>query len=215
MAVAQPASPIRPLPTASPGPAPLTGTPTGRRLRLIRTTASWEPTHERHSQATDTVVGQDTLNLQFLLPGGLSAVPEAPTELLAPAPRRCLRQDIEEAGPPTERSALPPAGPWAARLAQAVLEVCTAGRPVAQLLRWTEPTIYEALEKRYAPHAHRDLRRRRVVVAEHVRSVHVCEPADGVAEVSVVITGGERPRALALRIEGWRGRWVCTALEWI
>jgi hypothetical protein len=86
---------------------------------------------------------------------------------------------------------------------------------VAQLVRWTDPTVYQALALRYLPHAHRDVSRRRVPVAEQVRSVHVCEPADGVAEVSVVIAGGERPRALALRIEGWRGRWVCTALDWI
>jgi len=213
-------SPLHPLPPTAPGRAATPAGPgaTPPRLRLVRAPAGWsasDPTQEAGDPSATAGVGQTALDLEFLLPGGLAAVPEVPIGLLAPAPRRCPAQVIEESGPPTERAALPPVGPWAARLAQAVLEVCTAGRPVAQLLRWTEPKIYRELEQRYTPHAQRDLRRRRVKVAEHVRSVHVCEPADGVAEVSVVIVGGERPRALALRLEGWRDRWVCTVLDWV
>jgi len=211
MAAARPASSIRSIPPSSPGQG---AAPTRPRLRLVRaSTGGRQPSGEAPAPAAGS--GQTTLDLQFLLPGGLPAVAEAPSELLAPAPRRCPSLTLEDERLPTARSALPPAGPWAARLAQAVIEVCTAGRPVGQLLRWTEPTIYRDLEKRYLPQANRSLVSRRVIVAERVRSVHVCEPADGVAEVSVVIIGGERPRALALRIEGWRGRWVCTALDWI
>ncbi len=202
-------------PAASSTAQPLARTPAARSgptLRLVPA-PTW-PDDPPTTQRTD-VPGQQALPLTFLLPGGLPAVPEVVPQLLTPAPRRWGRPVSEVEGQPTDRSALPPAGPWAARLAQAVLEVCTAGRPVAQLVRWTDPTVYQSLALRYLPHAQRDVNRRRVPVAEQVRSVHVCEPADGVAEVSVVIAGGERPRALAFRIEGWRGRWVCTALDWI
>lgn len=202
-------------------PASASPTPTRPRLRLIQTRSSGDPwaglgpDHSASRPVGRPGPGQAELDLQFMLPSGLSAVPEVPADLLMPAARRCPASVIEESGPPTDRALLPPAAPWAARLAQAVLEVCTAGRPIGQLVRWTEPAIYRELERRYAPRAQRELRRRRVFVAEHVRSVHVCEPADGVAEASVVIVGGERPRALALRLEGWRGRWVCTALDWV
>ncbi|WP_460524828.1 Rv3235 family protein, partial [Flindersiella endophytica] len=46
-----------------------------------------------------------------------------------------------------------------------------------------------------------------------VRSVHVSEPADGVAEAAVHVQHGSRSRAIAVRIEGLDGRWRCTALE--
>ena len=201
-----PAASIAANPSATPSARP------GPTLRLVPTPA-WPD--DAPQTAGNDVAGQQALPLTFLLPGGLPAIPEVVPQLLAPAPRRWGRPASEVEGQPTDRSALPPAGPWAARLAQAVLEVCTAGRPVAQLVRWTDPSVYQALALRYVPRARRDVNRRRVPVAEQVRSVHVCEPADGVAEVSVVIAGGERPRAMALRIEGWKGRWVCTALDWI
>ena len=46
-----------------------------------------------------------------------------------------------------------------------------------------------------------------------VRSVHVSEPADGVAEACAVVDTGPRRRAVALRLEGMDGRWQCTALQ--
>jgi hypothetical protein len=64
----------------------------------------------------------------------------------------------------------------------------------------------------YQPRAQRPLDQRLAPRPERVRSVHVSEPADGVAELSVVLVGAGRPRALALRLEGWDGRWICTAL---
>jgi hypothetical protein len=45
---------------------------------------------------------------------------------------------------------------------------------------------------------------------DQVRSVHLCEPVDGVAEASVVVAGALRWWALALRLEGLNGRWVLT-----
>jgi hypothetical protein len=43
--------------------------------------------------------------------------------------------------------------------------------------------------------------------------VHVCEPVDGVAEVSAVARRSGRAHAVAARLEGIDGRWRCTALQ--
>ncbi|SDJ33457.1 hypothetical protein SAMN05444157_2872 [Frankineae bacterium MT45] len=46
-----------------------------------------------------------------------------------------------------------------------------------------------------------------------VRSIHLCEPAEGVAEVAAVIAVRGRSRAVALRLEGQHGRWRCVRLQ--
>ena len=46
-----------------------------------------------------------------------------------------------------------------------------------------------------------------------VRSVRVCEPADGVAEACAVVLDGGRVRALAMRLVGMDGRWRIEALQ--
>jgi hypothetical protein len=43
--------------------------------------------------------------------------------------------------------------------------------------------------------------------------VRVCEPVDGVAEVSAVARRAGRAHAVAARLEGIDGRWRCTALQ--
>jgi hypothetical protein len=105
--------------------------------------------------------------------------------------------------------------PWAARLAQAVLEVVAAERPVTQLTSWVQPEVYRRLERRHNLAARRvDLSRPRGRAADQVRSVHVCHPTAEVAEVSIVTKGTDRSRALALRLEWRKGRWLCTELDW-
>jgi hypothetical protein len=46
-----------------------------------------------------------------------------------------------------------------------------------------------------------------------LRSLRVCEPADGVAEISAVVQVGPRFRAVAARLEGLDGRWRCVRLQ--
>jgi hypothetical protein len=41
----------------------------------------------------------------------------------------------------------------------------------------------------------------------------VCEPADGVAEVSAVFRCSHRVGAMAMRLQGVDGRWRITALQ--
>ena len=149
------------------------------------------------SPPTEQVRGQQSLDLEFCLPNGLSAVPAA-----------------LEHPPATDRRASE-LSPWVARLAQAVLEVEAAERPVMQLSRWVVPDIYRRLDRRQQLRARQlDPRVPRTRCPEHVRSVHVCHPAPGVAEVSVVTAGADRCRARALRLERRKGRWMCTALAW-
>lgn len=46
----------------------------------------------------------------------------------------------------------------------------------------------------------------------HVGRAIVCEPADGVAEATVLARWGGRTRAVAVRLEGIDGRWRCPVL---
>jgi len=215
MSVSSPAQPSVDLKGTNPDPAGPPGPetdPLPRRLRVVPA-PSWEPPGRdpRPSAPLPPAATQGTLALAFVLPSGLPAEPAAPDLVLVPAPRRPWQpDDVDDDDPPdfTHRAELPDPRLWAARLCQAVLEVLAGGRPVTQLLRWTSFPVYtELADRRPAPGARHGLARR-----ESVRSVHVCEPADGVAEVALVVAGPDRPRAVALRLEGLNGRWVCTQL---
>jgi hypothetical protein len=113
---------------------------------------------------------------------------------------------------------LPDPRPLAGQLAQAVVEVLAGDRPITQLLTWLDERIYTELSglaprPRTAP----TLARSRTVLIRpqdrpKVRSIHVCRPADGVAEIAARVQVNGRSRAVALRLEEWRGRWRCNAL---
>ncbi len=112
---------------------------------------------------------------------------------------------------PTSREELPEPRRWTAQLVQAVVEVLAHERPRQQLVRWLSPSIYADLSAsvlaRAQPSKGAPNRARR-----SVSSVHIFEPADGIIEASAVVVGGARARAVALRLEGWDGRWRCTRL---
>lgn len=103
---------------------------------------------------------------------------------------------------------------WAARFAQAVVEVLGGDRPLTQLVRWTTNRVYNDLGRRVrilgrtAP-----VQQRLRTVRPQVRSVHVFQPTPDTAEVSVHVRHGQRSRALAARLELGEGRWQCTALQ--
>lgn len=104
----------------------------------------------------------------------------------------------------TATAQLPPVQRAASVLARAVIEVISGHRPVAQLRVHCTPAIYAEFGNRPALAA-RSL--------PHLLSVRVCEPADGVAEVSAVYRRADRVRALAFRLQGLDGRWRMTALQ--
>lgn len=147
----------------------------------------------------EPIPGEQALPLQFGPPPELVVRADASTE-------SALAQD-------------PTVAAWAARLAQAVLEVVAAERPVNQLGRWVAPDVYRRLDRRQQVSVrqlsdHPSGRRHRQRCPEHVRSVHVCQPNGDIAEVSVVTTGPDRSRAMAMRLERHKERWLCTALDW-
>ncbi|WP_404384112.1 Rv3235 family protein [Knoellia locipacati] len=114
----------------------------------------------------------------------------------------------------TARADLPEPEAWAAQIAQAIVEVMSGLRPAAQVVRWTTPQVYAVVARRGALAARRRASGARASATRAlVRSVHVCEPADGVAECSVVVTEGARVRAMAVRLAGQDGRWRVEALQ--
>ena len=115
------------------------------------------------------------------------------------------------AGPSTARVVpeLPEPQEWAARFARVALEVATGLRPPGQLARWTTPAVLAGLTRRHALAQRGGGRPPRATV----RSVRVCEPAGGVAEVAAVVADGARVRALAVRMEGEGARWRVVAFD--
>jgi hypothetical protein len=113
-------------------------------------------------------------------------------------PQRTLSQDLPE----------PKA--WVRCMAQALIEVMSAARPAAQLIRWTTPEVYAVVARRHAVSG----RRRTLVVRRAiVRRVMICEPVDGVVEGCAVVVDNGRVRALAMRLTGLDGRWVISELQ--
>lgn len=105
--------------------------------------------------------------------------------------------------------ALPPSRPFAHALVQRLLEVSAGVRPLSQLQRDTTPELFQQLERAFTA-------RPRAVglrpTGRDVRSVHVQERPEGVAEVCATVLRGHRAAAVALRLECVHGRWLCTQL---
>lgn len=124
-----------------------------------------------------------------------------------------FRRDCDDSffGPQaTGSQELPDPQLWARRMITAVLEVVDGLRPAEQLTRWVTPEIYQRIARRGQLARRRHQRQRHV---SSVRALTLCCPADGVAELSVVVTHHGRVRAIALRLAGVDGRWLITALE--
>jgi hypothetical protein len=106
---------------------------------------------------------------------------------------------------------------WVHRFVQATVEIVGGDRPVSQLLRWTTGQVHADLHRRALlvgrAGGHEPGAGRVQPVRPHVVSVHTCFLSPTVAEASARIRYGTRSRALALRFERRRDRWLCTAME--
>jgi hypothetical protein len=109
--------------------------------------------------------------------------------------------------PPAAAAGLPAVKAWAETVAMAVAQILAGERTAGQFRHWAMPEVFDALSRRAALAAQAPRRR------AMLRAVHVCCPAEGVAEVCTVVHGLARPKALAFRLEARRSRWVCTALD--
>lgn len=187
-----------------------------RRLRRVPVPRS-EPAYddERPHAATVPAPTQGTLALQ--LPAPVDHVAPAPAKerhlRLVPDRRAVEGEDAFFAPQPSSSADLPDPRPWSGRYVQALVEVLAGERPVAQLMRWTSDKIYADLLRRIRTVRRGGAMERRGRERPRVSSVHVCEPRDGIAEVAIHVRHGGRSRAVAMRLEGWDGRWRCTALQ--
>jgi Family of unknown function (DUF6459) len=97
-------------------------------------------------------------------------------------------------------------------MAQAMVEVFLGARPATQLRRWTSDAVYGQIRRRGQLNrvAESHSRRTRAASRVAVRSVRVCEVADGVVEAAAVVDDAVRVRVMALRFERAEGAWRCT-----
>ena len=113
----------------------------------------------------------------------------------------------------TRRSA---AGADASRTAAIVVtaasEVLAGLRPVDHLVRWTSPSLFEAIARR-AGLAARILGRQASPRRPRIRSVRTELTMSGACEATVLLEEGNRVRAAAARLELLRERWILTSLE--
>lgn len=143
----------------------------------------------------------------LVLPG--VAVPRPP---LRPGPRplpeRSGRHDADFGPTYSGRADLPDVRRAGRRLLTLVLEAFGERRPMAQLRPITSNGLFAALSNRRRPSWCAEGR-----APFGLGPVHVCEPVDGVAEISAVVRRNGRAHAVAARLEGIDGRWLCTALQ--
>ncbi len=106
---------------------------------------------------------------------------------------------------PTSRTELPSATQWSRQLVQVLIEILNGNRSPSQLIRWITPEAMTGLKLA--------IKRKRFPKLI-VRSIHVHETDDGVAEVSAVFGTTNRSFALAMRLEGLDGKWRATSIVW-
>jgi hypothetical protein len=100
---------------------------------------------------------------------------------------------------------------------QAAMEVLAGIRPVHQLARRLDPRCLSALQHRACLIRREAARTNNPTLARlhrnsTVRSVRVCEVADGIYEASAVVVDDVRARAVAVRLERSKQVWRVTEL---
>jgi hypothetical protein len=108
----------------------------------------------------------------------------------------------------SSRGELPDPALAGRRLLTLTLEAFIGRRPLAQLQHLTSAGVFTALSAGRRPQWCAQ-----GTAPLLIGRIHVCEPVDGVAEISAVARRGGRAHAVAARLEGIDGRWRCTALQ--
>jgi hypothetical protein len=196
---------------------------------ILRSTRNFEPPYDDEAGGVALTRGSLALALPLgggepvptlrLLPGGQTKKKRTTKGSSAPAITEPAEEDpdgdslddlVMPAPVRTPRSELPPPRAFGARLVQHLTEATSGERPLVQLAPYLSHTVYQRLERHFAT----TLRTGATTDSRaNVRSVRVCEPVDGVAELAAVVRRGGRMAAIALRLEGVNGRWQCTALQ--
>ncbi|HUR14731.1 MAG TPA: Rv3235 family protein [Mycobacteriales bacterium] len=110
----------------------------------------------------------------------------------------------------TPTAELPEARAVSWLLLQGLVEVLAGARPLTQLRLQLDVELYAELAERLQGGRHDRGGR---PDPRCVGRVHTQERPEGVAEVCAVVRRAGRLVAVAMRLEGHCGRWVCTALE--
>ena len=169
--------------------------PAGTRLRTFRLTLVPTPQPPLGEQSAFPLVRH-------------GIAPPRPPHRPGPRPRE-RHQQLADFGPRwSTRSDLPDPRLAGRRVFVLVLEGLAGLRPIAQAQRLTAPGLYTALSSRRRPDWCAG-----GTAPVLLGPVHVCEPVDGVAEVSAVARRSGRAHAVAARLEGIDGHWRCTALQ--
>lgn len=151
---------------------------------------------------------------------------QAPAGEGNPTPRRIRPQSPARTSPPVHTGASPVLRPIdelsevravTRGTVQAAMEVLAGIRPVHQLARRLDPRCLAALQHRACLIRHEITRTGNPALARlHrnsiVRSVRVCEVADGIFEASAVVVDDVRARAVAVRVERGKQVWRVTEL---
>ena len=136
-----------------------------------------------------------------------------------PLPRPQVPMPTPEPDIPEELEAV------ARKAARGALEVLGGTRPLQQMARLLDGPSYERLQLRSnlvrsieqtrgagpgTNAGNSDLRLHRNVL---IRTVRICAITSSIFEASVVAAEQQRARAIAMRIERWRGQWRVTELQ--
>jgi hypothetical protein len=99
--------------------------------------------------------------------------------------------------------------PVLAFLAQSVIETLAGIRDIEQCARWLSDGVYQQLRQKSLAstrsRAESNVRQLRPNLA--VGKISVFSPRDGVVEGVVIVHNMNRARAVAIRLEGYNGRW--------
>ena len=116
---------------------------------------------------------------------------------------------------PNPFEGLPDPRVWTERLARACAEVAIGMRPPGQLKLHVERDELARLARRgQAVLRHPSSRaQQNVARIRKVTGVRACVVAAGIVETSAVLIGGERARAIAIRLEARDGRWLATTVD--
>jgi hypothetical protein len=148
--------------------------------------------------------------LRLVLPGvACPRPPHRPGPRPRPSSGAGARARETDFGPTwSTRADLPDVREAGRLLITTALEALAGRRPMAQVQPMTSFGVFTALVNGRRPAWCTGGGAPLVVGA-----VHVCEPVDGVAEVTAVAHRSGRAHAVAARLEGLDGRWRCTALQ--
>ncbi len=182
--------------TAPAGPAPIPAPAESPTLRLVVVPSPQPPLEDPRRP------------VRLVLPG--VTVPRPPHRP-GPRPRveRGAAARADDFGPSwSSRVDLPDPHTVGRRLITLALEAMAGRRPMTQLQPLTSLGVFAALTAGRRP-AWCTASTSPLLIGQ----VRVCEPVDGVAEVSAVARRDGRAHAVAARLERIDGRWRCTALQ--